>query len=129
VKIRLEGGLLYASADLVYRSQKLTLSEVILDTGSMTTLFSADEAFKLGLVPEPGDPIQRVRGVGGSELVLSKRLDSLSLGDLALPHFPIQIGAMDYGFPIQGLIGLDFLVQAGAVIDLAKLEISGSARL
>lgn len=129
MKIRLEGGLLYVSAELIYRSKQLTLSEVILDTGSGATLFSSDEAFKLGLVPEPGDPIQRVRGVGGSEFVLSKRLDSLSLGDLALPHFPIQIGAMDYGFSIQGLIGLDFLVQAGAVIDLTKLEISGPARL
>lgn len=123
VKIRFEGGLLYVSAELVYRSKKLTLSEVILDTGSAATLFSADEAFKLDLFPEPDDPIQRVRGVGGSELVLSKRLDSLSFGDLSLSSFPIQIGAMDYGFPIQGLIGLDFLVQAGAIIDLANLEI------
>jgi Aspartyl protease len=129
VKIRLEGGLLYVSADLVYRSQKLTLSEVILDTGSAATLFSADEASRLGLIPEPNDPIRRVRGVGGSEFVFSKRLDSLSLADLALTDFPIQIGAMDYGFPIQGLIGLDFLVQSGAVIHLAKLEISGSGRL
>jgi len=127
VKIRLEGGLLYVSTELVYRAQKLTLSEVILDTGSAGTLFSADEAVKLGLVPEPDDPLRRVRGVGGSEFVFSKRLDSLSLGDLSLSSFPIQIGAMDYGFPIQGLIGLDFLMQAGAVIDLANLEIIASS--
>ncbi len=123
MKIRLEGGLLYVSTELVYRAQKLTLSEVILDTGSAGTLFSADEAVKLGLVPEPNDPLRRVRGVGGSEFVFSKRLDSLSLGDLSLSSFPIQIGAMDYGFPIQGLIGLDFLMQARAVIDLSGLEI------
>ena len=55
--------------------------------------------------------------------MLSKRLDSLSLGDLTHEDFPVQIGAMDYGFPIQGLIGLDFLMKAGAVIDLARLEI------
>lgn len=127
MKIRIEGGLLYVSAELVYQSRKLILSEVILDTGSATTLFSADEVFKLGLVPGPDDPIQRVRGVGGSEFVLSKRLDTLSLGDLAVNSFPIQIGAMDYGFPIQGLIGLNFLVQAGAVIDLANLEIIASS--
>lgn len=127
MKIRIEGGLLYVSAELIYQSRKLTLREVILDTGSATTLFSADEVFKLGLVPGPDDPIQRVRGVGGSEFVLSKRLDSLSLGDLSVSSFPIQIGAMDYGFPIQGLIGLNFLVQAGAVIDLANLEIIASS--
>jgi hypothetical protein len=30
---------------------------------------------------------------------------------------------MDYGFPIQELIGLDFLMQARTVIDLSDLEI------
>jgi hypothetical protein len=123
VKLRVEGGLLYVSAELVYRSQKLSLSDVILDTGSTGTLFSADEASRLGLIPELNDPIRRVRGVGGSEFVFSKQVASLSLGDLVVTNFPIQIGAMDYGFPIQGLIGLDFLMQAGAVIDLANLEI------
>lgn len=123
MKIRLEGGLLYVTADLIYKSLTLKLTEVILDTGSAATLFSVEEVSKLGLVPEPADPIRRVRGVGGSEFVFSKRLDKLSLGDLALEDFPVQIGAMDYGFPIQGLIGLDFLMQAGAVIDLSKLEI------
>jgi hypothetical protein len=123
VKIRLEGGLLYVTADLIYKSLTLKLTEVILDTGSAATLFSVEEVSKLGLVPEPADPIRRVRGVGGSEFVFSKRLDKLSLGDLALEDFPVQIGAMDYGFPIQGLIGLDFLMQAGAVINLEKLEI------
>ena len=123
MKIRLEGGLLYVTADLIYKSLTLKLTEVILDTGSAATLFSVEEVSKLGLVPEPADPIRRVRGVGGSEFVFSKRLDKLSLGDLALEDFPVQIGAMDYGFPIQGLIGLDFLMQAGAVINLEKLEI------
>jgi hypothetical protein len=82
VKIRIEGGLLYITAELIYQGQKLILQDVILDTGSAATLFSVDESIKLGLVPEPGDPIRRVRGVGGSEFVFSKRLDSLSLGEL-----------------------------------------------
>src|SRR3982751_5349797 len=60
VKLRAEGGLLYVSAELVYRSQKLALSEVILDTGSTGTLFSADEASRLGLIPELNDPIRQI---------------------------------------------------------------------
>jgi hypothetical protein len=39
--------------------------------------------------------------------------------------FTIQIGAMDYGFHIQGILGMDFLLQAGTVIDLKDLEIRG----
>jgi hypothetical protein len=30
---------------------------------------------------------------------------------------------MDYGFAIDGIIGTDFLLQVGAVIDLSRLEI------
>lgn len=128
MKVRLEGGLLYVTAELSYKGQTLTLNEVILDTGSAATLFSSDEVVKLGLVPEPRDPIRRIRGVGGSEFVISKQLDFLSLGDLQRSSVPVQIGTMDYGFPIQGIIGLDFLLDAGAVIDLERLEIySGSS--
>ena len=45
------------------------------------------------------------------------------MGELALSDFEIEVGAMDYGFAIEGIIGLDFLRQVGAVINLAKLEI------
>ena len=41
----------------------------------------------------------------------------------------VQIGAMDYGFPIQGLIGADFLTETGAVLDLNRLEIYGGSSL
>jgi hypothetical protein len=30
---------------------------------------------------------------------------------------------LDYGFEIEGIVGMDFLTKAGAVVDLAKLEI------
>lgn len=48
----------------------------------------------------------------------------LSLGELGASDFEIQVGAMDYGFPIQGLVGMDFLLSSAAVIDLGQLEIS-----
>jgi hypothetical protein len=30
---------------------------------------------------------------------------------------------MDYGFEINGVLGMDFLVRTGAVIDLQELEL------
>lgn len=129
MKIRYEGGLLYVTAELVYQSRKITLRDVILDTGSAGTLFSADEVFNLDLVPDPSDPIRRIRGIGGSEAVLSKRLDALAVGELKSSGFVVQIGAMDYGFPLQGLIGADFLTETGAVLDLNRLEIYGGSSL
>jgi len=37
--------------------------------------------------------------------------------------FEIEVGAMEYGFPAQGILGLDFLLRAGALIDLDRLEL------
>lgn len=35
---------------------------------------------------------------------------------------------MEYGFEIDGIIGTDFLMQTGAVIDLRQLEVYPSTR-
>lgn len=35
----------------------------------------------------------------------------------------IEIGAMDYGFPINGILGMDLLIQTRAVIDLNHLVV------
>ncbi len=43
-----------------------------------------------------------------------------------LTDFDIEVGAMDYGFHIQGLLGVDFLLRSKAVIDLGALEIRQS---
>jgi hypothetical protein len=100
------------------------LDRVVLDTGSGASVFSVDELSRLGIVPEPGDVLRRVVGVGGAEFVFSKRIGRLALGDLEASDFEIQVGAMDYGFPIQGLVGMDFLLKSAAIIDLGRLEIS-----
>lgn len=124
MKIRLEGGLPFVTVTLTHRGRDLFLDRVLLDTGSGASVFSADEISQVGLGPEPTDVLRRVVGVGGAEFVFSKRIRRLALGNLEVEDFEIQVGAMDYGFPIQGLIGMDFLLQSAAVIDLGRLEIA-----
>jgi hypothetical protein len=36
---------------------------------------------------------------------------------------------MDCGFAINGMLGMDFLHETGAIIDLAKMEIAVSRRI
>lgn len=126
MKIRLTGGLPYVTATLNHQGRSLTLDDVVLDTGSGGSVFAADELLRLGILPEPNDPLRRILGVGGSEFVFSKRLDGIALGDLEVSGFDVQVGAMDYGFPIQGILGMDFLLAVKAIIDLDRLEISPS---
>ena len=77
----------------------------------------------MGLKLEPADVIHRIRGVGGAEFVFTKRVDRLAIGELEADDFEIEVGAMQYGFDINGIIGMDFLRRVGAIIDLARLEI------
>ena len=40
-----------------------------------------------------------------------------------LAQFQIEVGGLDYGFEINGILGMDFLVQAGASINLKELKL------
>jgi hypothetical protein len=122
MKIRLRDGLPYVTASLTYRGEQLLFRNVLLDTGSAGAIFSTDRVLAIGLTYEPDDSVHRIRGVGGAEFVFTKRVDSLAVGKLQVNDFQIEVGAMDYGFDIDGIIGMDFLLQVGAIIDLAKLE-------
>ncbi len=35
----------------------------------------------------------------------------------------IEIGQIDYGFNIQGILGIDFLIETNAIIDLGKRQL------
>ena len=125
--IRIEGRLPYTTVRLTFRGQHLELDQVILDTGSAASVFAADVLAEIGVAPEPADRLHRMRGVGGFEFVYSKQVDRLSAGELACFDFTIQVGALHYGFPIQGLLGLDFLLSTNAILDLGRLELRAGA--
>lgn len=123
MKLRVEGGLLFVSAEVVIGGMAHRFDQVLIDTGSAGTLFAADRLLDLGVVAEPQDRLLRIRGVGGSEFVFAKQIERVSVGELTVTNFEIEIGAMDYGFPVDGILGLDFLLATRAVIDLAGMEI------
>lgn len=127
MKIRVEDGLLYITVSLTYRGQSLQIEKALLDTGSAGTVFSADSVLAIGLRYEMSDSVHRIRGVGGAEFVFSKQIDRLAVNELEVRDVVVEIGAMDYGFEIDGIVGLDFLLHVGALIDLAHLEIGSSA--
>ena len=39
-------------------------------------------------------------------------------------NFQVDIGGMDYGFDINGILGTDFLIQSGAILDLHDTTIT-----
>jgi len=111
---------------LAYQGQAEEIQAVLVDTGSATTILVADLVASINIFPLPDDLLFTIRGVGGSEVVFTRKLDYLQVGDRRLPDFAVEIGGMDYGFEINGILGMDFLMKAGAVIDLQDLQIDFS---
>lgn len=116
-------GLPFVSMTVVFRGRELKLEKVLLDTGSASTLLNADIVQEIGMVPEGNDIVDIIRGVGGVEYVYTKYLDSIIVDEAILKDFQVEIGNMDYGMEIDGILGFNFLKQAGAVIDSKAMEL------
>lgn len=50
-------------------------------------------------------------------------IDKLIMGELEVKDFEVEIGVMDYGFDIDGILGMNFLIQTSAVIDIEQFEV------
>ena len=75
------------------------------------------------MFPESGDPLHEVFGIGGSEYVFEKRVDRLAAFGTGIDRFSVEVGAMEYGFEIDAILGMDFLRAVGAIVDLQAMEI------
>lgn len=122
MRLSLRDNLPFTSVTVGHRGKQITLSEVLIDTGSARTILSADVVATVEIIPAPDDILYTIRGVGGSEVVFSRQVDYLQVGVRRLDSFEIEVGGMDYGFEIHGILGMDFLHQAGAILDLGAMN-------
>ncbi|WP_297421716.1 retroviral-like aspartic protease family protein [Clostridium sp.] len=122
IKLRYQNYLLFCSLDLNINSQNLNLKNVLIDTGSATTLINADY-----ILLDGNEKIKNAQGIGGYERILVKKFESLRLNDITLKNVSLSIGDMDYGIDIDLLIGLDMLKILNANINIKNmtLELNG----
>ena len=123
MRLTLRDSLPFATLVLVHRGQAKEVSDILVDTGSASTVIAAEVAAQIGIVPEPDDRLRALRGVGGREVVFTRRLDRVELGFAGVDDFEIEIAGMDYGFQISGILGMDFLRATRSILDLDQLEI------
>lgn len=57
----------------------LSIGDVRVDTGSAGTVLSANVMAQLSVHAEPGDRLLALRGIGGRELVFTRRLDRIEV--------------------------------------------------
>lgn len=115
--------LAFVTATLTYSGTSIEVADVLIDTGAASTIINADRAAEAGIYVSPNDNLRRLRGVGGHEHVFTRNVDRFAIGAHGVDGFELEIGEMDYGFEIGGIIGMDFLRAVGAVIDLGRSTI------
>lgn len=126
MRLELKRNLPFITVTIAYQGKVIEIPNVLIDTGSATSIFSADRLTDIDLIPAPEDILFTIRGVGGTEVVFARKVDYLKVGEKKLPDFQIEVGGMDYGFELFGILGMDFLTQSQSVIDLGKMEIGYS---
>lgn len=124
VKLDLKYGLPFCSVNLCYNGKGISIDKVLLDTGSGGSVFKMEAVEQIGVTIEDDDIIETIMGVGGSEFVYKKDIDSIALGDLKLNNFKIEVGVMDYGFEINGILGMNFMKKVGAIVNLAEMKVN-----
>ena len=124
MQLVLRDDLIFAEVTVTYQEHSVDVPDVVVDTGSATTLLSADYLAGIGLVPAPQDVLYSVRGVGGSKVVFVRQVDQIRVGEQVVSDFEIEIGGMDYGSAVHGILGMDFLLRSQAVIDLGALVLA-----
>ena len=126
MQLQLEDSLAFVTLTVAHQGAHLTVTKVLMDTGPENTVLAGDVVASIHLVPLPTDLVYTIRGIGGIETVFGRQVDYVQIGERILTDFSIQIGGMDYDFEINGILGMDFLTQAGAIINLRELQIEFS---
>lgn len=121
VNLQYKFDLPFCVVNLTYKGKSMLINNVLLDTGSGGTVFKMDKVDELGITIEENYTIETISGVRGVEFVYRKNIEGINLGNLEICDFIIEVGVMDYGFEINGIIGMDFLKEVGAIIDLEKM--------
>lgn len=121
MKIEFIDGLIFASITIMFREKSITVENVIIDTGATKSIISSDVVEELNIGPEKDDEIVVMRGIGGKQRSLRKKVDGIRFGKLKINKLYLDFGMLDSD--INGLIGLDILLNGRFVIDLDRMEI------
>ena len=126
MQLHVRDNLPFVTVRLTFDGKSIEIPNVLVDTGSGGTIFSIDLLSKIGIAPQADDSLLTIQGIGGKEVVFVRRVEALQVGDFSSEGFEIEVGSLDYDLPLNGILGMDFLIPAGAQIDLKALELAFS---
>ncbi|QKY68327.1 retropepsin-like aspartic protease [Lentibacillus sp. CBA3610] len=123
MEIKYKHGLLLVDMTLGYNGKNKVIKNLVVDTGAARTLISQNAVDDIGMQVDLHDKIVTYYGIGGKEYAFRKNVDSIQISDYTIEN--IEVDFNDFGYEdINGLLGLDLLMQAGFTIDLLQLEMN-----
>ena len=104
-------------------SKSIILKNVLVDTGSASTIFKLARVEEIDLVATEEDSFGSISGVGGKELIFYKTVEAIELNKFRVEHVEVDIGHMNYGnsFEIDGIIGMDLLRRLKANVNVEEM--------
>lgn len=124
MNIEYRDGLLFVDIELFYKGQYKVINNVVIDTGASSSIISPDCVDDIGIYADVNDRIMQYYGVGGStHSAFIKQIDEIKIGSKSIKNIDIDFGLIDSTGEINGLIGLDVLINIGAIINLENLTI------
>lgn len=122
MQIDLRDGLLFTTIEITYKEKTKVINNIVVDTGAAQSLLSQECVDDLGLRVSKEDEIITSYGIGGKEHAFVKKIENVKIGKFNLENYYMDFTSFQYE-DINGLLGLDLLMEAGFVIDLKSLEI------
>ncbi|MDK2817005.1 MAG: hypothetical protein PWR22_1634 [Moorella sp. (in: firmicutes)] len=123
MRVEYREGLLFVTISVTYKEKTKLIDSIVIDTGASNSIISSDVVEDLGIVFTPGDPVVISYGVGGKQYAFVKKVDRVAFGSFSISDYSIDFGLIDPDNKINGLLGLDLLMQAGAILDLKNLRL------
>lgn len=123
MNIRYDNGLLFIDIKISYLGKSKLIKNVVIDTGASHTIISPDIVSSIGISASPLDKFITMYGIGGEHYAYRKKIDSISICGMYLKDIEIDFGVIDENGNINGLIGLDVLLELGVSIDLKNLKL------
>lgn len=122
MKVQYRDGLLFTNIEIVYKGEKKKINNIVIDTGASQTLLSQECVDDIGIKVGADDELVVSYGIGGKEHAFSKKVEEIIIGNYKIKDCKLDFTSFPYE-DINGLLGLDILVNGGYIVDLKDFQL------
>lgn len=114
-----KNGLLYTDIEILIENKSILVKDMIIDTGASHTIISSSYLEESDIGFNDDDTIVKASGYDGTvQYSVRKLVNKVACGDITLENIKLDFGEIDPEEKVNGLLGLDFLINANLIIDL-----------